>query len=375
MGGYKLERFVKRLVPAPLLANSKPGPGLWQKPSAPCTPPFRDMSLVLEAAEVLGRPYDGYAAQCKRTLGPVRVAPANRANRLTAARSMYSGVDEMTGPRTGGGRNPGRPATLTRQPCVSFQLWASSAKPLYAYSPARIASMRADGEVGPLMADVFSAMRSRETVLGRVALPEAVRARRTRIVEMVEATYEEDIFNIPPNAFHLAVEYANRFLAAPVPPPRAHSDRAIALACWFMATKFESRIRHPYGRDLVRASGRGTGVNALLAAEMDVCVAIDYQLSVVTPQLFLEWFVLAFSIAPSVANTARCFVRRAMHRFDGTAHYPSEVAIAALEAAAGRRAGPSYGQTLGECLAKYADVDVSAVRAVTAAYEQDTAAE
>jgi hypothetical protein len=106
-----------------------------------------------------------------------------------------------------------------------------------------------------------------------------------------------------------------------------------------------------------------------------VCVAIDYQLSVVTPQLFLEWFVLAFSIAPSVANTARCFVRRALHRFDARPHYPSEVALAALVFAARSRNGDVSGRALGECLAKYADVDVSAVRAVTAAYEQDTVAE
>jgi hypothetical protein len=333
------------------------------------------MALVLEAVEAMGRPYDDHAAQWNDTHGPVRVGHTSRANRLAVGRSMYSGVDGMTGHRTGGHRLPGRSATLTRPPCVAFRSVKTSEKDVYSYDPARIASMRTHGPEGALMADVFTTMRAREKVLGTVTHPVTVRARRTRIVAMIEATYVQDRFNIPHNAFHLAVEYANRFLAAPVSPPQSHSDRAIALACWFMATKFETRMRHPYGKELVTASGWETSVHDLLAAEKDVCVAIDYQLSVVTPQLFLEWFVIAFSIAPSVAAHARCFIHRALHRFDARPHYPSEVALAALVFAARSRNGDVSGRALGECLSCYAGVSARVLGAVIAAYEQDTAVE
>ena len=306
------------------------------------------------------------ALQKEHAIGPVRVIETKRAKRRVSWRLIYSHGSQLTGIRTAG-----LPPTLFRSPSVSLRHWPLSKKSLYSYNPMHIASMRATGKIGPLMTDVFWAMRDREKVLGRASLPTAVQSRHTRLVNMIKDVCREDKLNSSTelkmycahkNVIHLAVEYMNRFLAAP-PSPQTHDDQAIALACWFMATKIESRLSHPLCIDLVAVSGRGTSAKSLLAAEMHVCIAIDYQLSVVTPQLFLEWFVLAFSIEPSVANVARGFVCRALHQFDGTACYPSEVAIAALEVAAGRRAGPSYGKELSECLCKYADVDVSAVGA------------
>lgn len=327
------------------------------------------MALVLEASEVLD--FDDRVSGYSSAIGPLRVARASRANRLAATRLVCERAYGMTAARSGHARsgharNLGRSATLTIPPCVALYLGRRSAKAVYTYDPAKIASMRTDGLVGPFMADVFATMRARERVLGTVTLSADAFKRRERVAALIQSAAMNDACAVPDNVLYLAMEYASRFLAAPRPPAFPHSDEAVALACWLMASKFETRLGHPMGDELVL--GTKTTTRALFAAERDVCIAVDYQLSVVTPQLFLEWFIITFSVAPAVANFAKQFARRTV-RCLGTSHYyPSEVAIAVLEFAATRLAGVADGRALGTCLSRYAGVDEDALCAVACSY-------
>lgn len=310
-----------------------------------------------------------YATQRQKTIGLQRTTStgrANHANRRAATRLAYPCAYGEKAARPGSTPSPGLSVSPAKPPRVAFCPEEASAKAVYSYDPVRIASLRATDPPGPLMVDVFLTMRDREKVLGTVIHPEPIRKRRRKIVKHIESARRYGRFNTPDNVLHLAMEYANRFLAAAEPPSLCHSDEAIALACWFLACKFETRYGHPEGKKLVR--GTRTALSDLLAAEQDVCTATNYEFSVVTPDLFLEWFVTAFSIAPVVAKLARKVVRKTAHRHDSTRHYPSEVAIAVLEFAAFQLVGATEARALGKSLSFYAGVSEEELGDVMSSY-------
>lgn len=337
------------------------------------------MAVVVGRDKALARALDNGTITRTESYGPIRRVSTRRAvfNQIVYDRAVA-----------------GSPTRELRQPVFDWTPTCtkkSNDEPMSFYDPKCVASMNLIDTTGLRMVDAFRTMRVREKTLGAICLSKVAQSRRLRIVKtIVEASRspfglriqvpyyqtrhdEQDIsapsdaMVIATNTLQFAMEYLARFLAATEPPTREHTDEAIGLACWLLASKFETCAASPLLKDLVR--GTTTEKRELAAAQVDVCIAVKHEFSVVTPHIFLEWFVLAFAIDSNVANCARHFVHTTVHQLKVLPCYPSVVAIAALEASATQKCGRDDGCALSKCLADYAEADTEAIRAVAALFE------
>ena len=183
-------------------------------------------------------------------------------------------------------------------------------------------------------------------------------------------------FDVPRNVIHLAVHYLNNFLSTTPsrPPGRIYDDHIVAAACFLIAYKFEARIRHPSIEDLIYYSESFMSVGQIVDAEFDILMTIDFQVSVVTTQLFMEWFIVAFAITIPTAGRARLQLREAIKTGADMSYSPSAVAVALLSFAARQRVSPPFALALTAELERYAVVDTSTIRDVTCSLGLDTVA-